>query len=116
MNYILQINGFRLLRKLRPIRASSIVLYYVLLENFNQVGFPETLEIPIATLSGESSLSLTTVRQARDELSRKGYILFTKGSSYTPSKYKLLELDSRMVLNEASKTAKPFAKEGAVNE
>lgn len=103
MNYILQINGFRLLRKLRPIRASSITLYYVLLENFNQVGFPDSLEIPIATLSGESSLSVTTVRQAREELLHKGYILFTKGSSYTPSKYKLYELDSRIVLSEAAK-------------
>lgn len=55
MNYILQLNGFRLRRRLCPIPMSAIALYYVILENFNQVGFPDSLEIPIGILAGELS-------------------------------------------------------------
>lgn len=95
MNYLMQILGFRLKRKLHPLTTSAIALYYILLENFNQVGFPTKLSIPIGVLSGETSMSETTVRSARNELMNSGFIIFNKGSVNRASVYSLIELNPR---------------------
>ena len=82
MNYILQLNGFRLRRRLCPIPMSAIALYYVILENFNQVGFPDSLEIPIGILAGELSTCDNTVRRAsRNYLTMVTYFMNPEGKS-----------------------------------
>ena len=95
MNYLLQILGFRLKRKLCPLSSSAISLYYILLENFNQVGFPSELPIPLGVLSGEASMSENTVRTARRELAESGFINFRAGSTNRAAVYSLIELDPR---------------------
>ncbi|MCI6841658.1 MAG: hypothetical protein MR889_05985 [Clostridiales bacterium] len=95
MNYILQLNGFRLRRRLCPIPMSAIALYYVILENFNQVGFPDSLEIPIGILAGELSTCDNTVRRARQELFDNGYIFYESGRQKHSAIYQLIDLDPR---------------------
>ncbi len=95
MNYILQLNGFRLRRKLCPITPTAIALYYVILENFNQVGFPDSLEIPIGILSGELSSCANTIRRARQELFDNGYIYYDIGRQKRAATYQLVDLDPR---------------------
>lgn len=95
MNYILQLNGFRLRRKLCPITPTAIALYYVILENFNQVGFPDSLEIPIGILSGELSTSSNTIRRARQVLFDNGYIYYESGRRKHSAVYQLIDLDPR---------------------
>ena len=84
MNYILQLNGFRLRRRLCPIPMSAIALYYVILENFNQVGFPDSLEIPIGILAGELSTC-----------DNNGYIFYESGRQKHSAIYQLIDLDPR---------------------
>lgn len=95
MNYILQLNGFRLRRRLCPLKPMAIALYYVILENFNQVGFPDSLEIPIGILSGELSTCENTIRRARQELFDSGYIYYEIGRQKRASIYRLIDLDPR---------------------
>lgn len=95
MNYILQLNGFRLRRRLCPITPMAIALYYVILENFNQVGFPDSLEIPIGILTGELSTCANTIRRARQELFDNGYIFYDVGRQKHASIYHLIDLDPR---------------------
>lgn len=95
MNYITQMNGFRLRRKLSPLPSMAIALYYIILENFNQVGFPDTLEIPIGILSGELSVSDNSVRKARQVLFDSGYIYYENGKSKRAAIYQLVDLDPR---------------------
>lgn len=74
MNYLKQIHGFSLRRKLVPLSASAIALYYVLLEIFNSVGFPTELSLPHGRLSAECALGKTALYRARGELVSSGYI------------------------------------------
>ena len=78
MNYLKQIHGFCLRRRLEPLSASAIALYYVLLEIFNSVGFPDELSLPLGRLSAECSLGKTALYRARDELAARGYISVRK--------------------------------------
>ncbi len=81
MNYIKQIYGFSLRRRLEPLSASAIALYYVLLEIFNSVGFPDELSLPLGRLTAESSLGKTALYRARGELTSRGYISVRKSSA-----------------------------------
>ena len=79
MNYLKQIRDFSSRRRLFPLRASSIAMYYVLLEHFNQARFPPSMPVPSAILAGELGVTEATVRNCRQELLQKGYIGFTPG-------------------------------------
>ena len=68
---------------------------YVILENFNQVGFPDSLEIPIGILAGELSTCDNTVRRARQELFNNGYIFYESGRQKRSAIYQLIDLDPR---------------------
>ena len=74
MNYLKQIKGFYLRRRLHPLTSSAITLYYLLLEQFNLVGFPQYMSIPLSRLMGESNLGKTAVCRARAELVASGYL------------------------------------------
>ena len=94
MNYIKQIYGFSLRRRLYPISASAIALYYVLLEIFNSVGFPSELSLPLGRLTSEASLGKSAVCRARRELISRGYI--TVRESITSSRsavYSICEIE-----------------------
>ena len=78
MNYLKQIYGFSLRRRLHPISASAISLYYVLLEIFNSVGFPDELTLAHGRLAAETALGKSSFYRARGELIQKGYISVQK--------------------------------------
>ena len=79
MNYLKQIRDFSSRRRLFPLRATSIAMYYVLLEHFNQARFPPAMPVPSAILAGELGVTEATIRICRQELLQKGYIGFTPG-------------------------------------
>ncbi|MBQ8509918.1 MAG: hypothetical protein IJ493_08445 [Clostridia bacterium] len=93
MNYLTQLLGFRLKRKLTPISSSALALYVVLLENFNTLGFPSTLCLPNTLLAAEAHIGKTTVNRARAELVDQGYIHYTPGQIHSAGIYQLIELD-----------------------
>ncbi len=81
MNYLKQIKGFHLRRRLYPLSCSAITLYYLLLEQFNLVGFPMTMSIPLARLASEANLGKTAICRARAELVAKGYLELKESQS-----------------------------------
>lgn len=94
MNYLKQIKGFYLRRRLYPLSCSAITLYYLLLEQFNLVGFPEVLSIPLGRLSSEASLGKTAICRARSELVAQGYLkLLEAPYRMRCAKYSLIALD-----------------------
>ena len=90
MNYLKQIREFSIRRKLFPLRATSIAMYYVLLEHFNQARFPPAMPVPAATLAGELGVTEATIRNCRRELLEKGYIELIPDGRNT--EYRLVEL------------------------
>lgn len=94
MNYLKQIKGFYLRRRLCPISSSAITLYYLLLEQFNLVGFPESLTIPLARLASEANLGKTALCRARSELVKQGYLRLEPSESRSRcARYSLVILD-----------------------
>jgi len=92
MNYLKQINEFHQRRKLYPLSGMAIALYYILLERFNQVRFPEAMPISTIFLASELSVSSTTIRNCREELVRSGYISCScRGKTCT---YVIIEMNS----------------------
>ena len=89
MNYLKQIREFSIRRKLFPLRATSIAMYYVLLEHFNQARFPPAMPIRTSMLAGELGVTETTIRNCRQELTSKGYLEALDGSH--GSVYRLIE-------------------------
>ena len=85
MNYLKQIHGFSLRRRLEPLSASAIALYYVLLEIFNSVGFPTELSLPLGRLTAECSLGKTALSRARGELVSRGYVSVRKSGTHARS-------------------------------
>lgn len=117
MNYLKQIRDFSDRRRLFPLRATSIAMYYVLLEHFNQSRFPPAMPIPAAILAGELGVTEATIRNCRRELLAKGYIGLTSGGRN--AEYRILpigcqyptgSLDFRPLDTAASQT--PFSAEG----
>ena len=95
MNYLKQIHGFCLRRKLEPLSASAIALYYVLLKIFNSVGFPLELSLPLGRLTAECSLGKTALYRARGELVSHGYISVRKSATYARSAvYAILPIEA----------------------
>jgi len=90
MNYLKQIHEFSIRRKLFPLRATSIAMYYVMLEHFNQARFPPAMPIPTALLAGELGVTEATIRNCRRELCQKGYIELLSGGRI--AEYRLVEL------------------------
>ncbi len=98
LNYLSQIIGFQLKRKLCPLTTSAIALYYVLLEDFNSAGFPDKMPICAAMLAAECGFSETTLRRARGELVACGLLNFKSGGRENYSVYALIPLSPREML------------------
>lgn len=81
MNYIKQLNAYAKKRKMDLLTSSATLLYFVLLEYANSLGFPKKLKIPNSVLVMLSSLPLTTLQRARKELIDKKYINYTFGKN-----------------------------------
>ncbi len=103
MNYLKQLKGFYLRRRLYPLSSSAIALYYMLLEQFNLVGFPKYMSIPLSRLVGESNLGKTSICRARAELVEGGY-LNVKMSLYRSQSavYSIIAIDPDEYLSPAS--------------
>ncbi len=103
MNYLNQIRGFYLRRKLYPLSSSAKTLYYILLEHFIREGFPYSLKIPIKKLKAESGLGKIIVCRARRELIKKGYLYKIKSESAKISAvYGIITIDPSILLSTLS--------------
>lgn len=99
MNYLKQIKGFYLRRRLFPLSCSAITLYYLLLEQFNLVGFPQTMSIPLGRLASEANLGRTAICRARAELVANGYLeLKTAPCRMKCASYTILSIDPEQYL------------------
>ncbi len=101
MNYLRQIKGFYLRRRLFPLSSSAITLYYLLLEQFNLVGFPQFMRIPLSRLMSETNLGKTAVCRARMELVRQKYLDCEKSECRSQSaRYSIITIDPDEYLNK----------------
>ncbi|MHB1152789.1 MAG: hypothetical protein ACYCWE_18825 [Eubacteriales bacterium] len=92
MNYLLQLNAFKKRRMLKPLNANSVLLYFILLEYSNEIGFPVSFTAANLSLQARSDLPRLTIQRARSRLIENGYITYRKGSGNQCGTYSLTDL------------------------
>ncbi len=92
MNYLLQLVGFRKRRMEEPIGMHAVLLYFILLEYANQIGFPESFTAANTMISALSGLTDLQLHRARENLAERGYIGYRKGSENRCGTYTIIDL------------------------
>ena len=92
MNYLLQLVGFRKRRMEAPVGPHAILLYFILLEYANQIGFPESFTAANLMLSSLAGLTELQLHRARESLAGNGYIGYRKGSENRCGTYTIFDL------------------------
>jgi len=120
MDYIRQLNSFKIHRTVKPIGPMAISLYLALFELDNELGFAEWFCSTFGRLS-ESAGGLTEKQfyRARNELLQNGYIEYRKSS--TPRKaghYRLIPLDDceALSIDERKANDSPMIDERKAND
>lgn len=86
-NFIAHLNGYRERRKRIPLNTNEIALYFILMEYDNELGWMDWFSVANGVLQGLSGLSLSALKRARAELTRKGYIRYRSGSGNQSGRY-----------------------------
>ena len=92
MNYLLQLVGFRKRRMEEPIGMHAVLLYFILLEYANQIGFPGSFTAANSMISALSGLTDLQLHRARENLAERGYIGYKKGSENRCGTYAVIDL------------------------
>lgn len=95
MNYITLLNNFREQRKAEPLNANEIVLWFILVEYCNEIGWIEWFTVTNGVVQGLSNLSHSSFHRARNELARKGYIKYREGSGNKAGKYLIVDFGTQ---------------------
>lgn len=93
MNYMKQLNEFYSTLDYKPLSASAVAIYIILLHIANKTGWIDEFKVANSILMSKCNLSLSTVQRSRNELIVQGYILYKKGLNQNDApKYKIKKL------------------------
>jgi hypothetical protein len=115
MNYLREINSFRLYLKTNPIPATAQALWYVLIDFHNSCGWERWITIDNLRLQAELMISKPTLIQYRLMLIQAGLLEYKSQQKRKNSgKYKLLSFDLREVKSgkETGQNSLPEQKTG----
>ena len=90
LEYIDQINKFRVWQRCHPLTSSQISLWYALIGLSNDLGGEKEISVAISTLEIETGLKKTAICQARNKLSQVGLIKWKKQNKNQSSVYELV--------------------------
>lgn len=93
MNYKKQLSEFCSTLDYKPVSASAIAVYSILLNIAAKVEGLEWFRVANVTLMSKCNLTLSTLQRARAELVEKSYIRYKKGKNQNDaSKYSIIQL------------------------
>lgn len=99
MNYLREINAFYDRIEVKPISPSAFVLWHLLMQVNNKLGWEKEFSIPVRVLSTKRGLSERSIRNARNELKTKGYLHFRSRSGRRSAVYQLVSLSANFAGN-----------------
>jgi hypothetical protein len=109
MNYLREINSFRLYLKTNPIPATAQALWYVLIDFHNSCGWERWITIDNLRLQAELMITKPTLHQHRLTLIQMGLVEYkSQQKKKSSGKYKLLsfelgEVTGRVTVKETGK-------------
>ena len=92
MNYLKQINGFWIWRKMNTISHAQMDLYFAFLDCANTALWRKDFSVPNSTLMNLCQLSKTQLFNARNQLVQLGLIEYTPGKRSCAGKYNIVPL------------------------
>lgn len=100
MNYIQEINSFRVYTAMDPLTANAQALWFLLMHINNSCGWIEWFRVSNSRLSNELCLSEKTMRNQRDILIEKGIILYqSQRRKKNSGMYKLISFEEFLKQN-----------------
>ena len=106
MSYIDWINWFWRRQATNPVSAYAIALWYAILHVFNVSRWPEQQTINRIRLQAMTGLSLSTLKAARQELAREGFLIYEPSKGSAAATYKLPQEKQGMAALPVDKSAK----------
>lgn len=95
MNYLKQLNGYKRMRRIRPLSSNAMLLYYILLEYANELYFPESFTAANSVICSLCGFSHATLDRRRRELAEKGYIRYRSGERDQCGTYSIPSIEFR---------------------
>ncbi|MDD2221656.1 MAG: hypothetical protein PHN35_06870 [Clostridia bacterium] len=92
MNYIKQLNGFWLQRRLKPLTGRQADLYYAILQCFNESHWQVSLVIPNLLLMSMCTMAERELLRNRLTLVENGLIEYRSGGRNSSGKYRIIPL------------------------
>lgn len=92
MNYLKQINGFWIWRKLNTLSHAQMDLYFAILDCANTALWKKDFSVPNSTLMNLCQLSKTQLFNARNQLIQLGLIGYTAGKKGQSGRYSIVPL------------------------
>lgn len=93
MNYIKQVNTFYRLLPNNPLSSNAQCLYLYLLNKNNEFGWAKEFTIANSIVMGFTSLNISALQRARNELKQKGYIGYKKGVGNHAGIYEMMQFE-----------------------
>lgn len=92
MNYFKQLNTFYRILSNNPISPIAQCFYCYLLNKNNELNWTKEFKVANSVIMAFTSLSISSLQRARNELVQKGYIIYKKGSGNSAGKYQIIDL------------------------
>lgn len=95
MNYIMQVNTFYRLLPNNSLSSNAQCLYSYLLNKNSELGWIKEFTIANSIVMGFTSLNISALQRARNELKLKGYINYKKGTGNNAGIYQIIEFEQQ---------------------
>lgn len=100
MNYIKELNAFYNQMEVNPLSASATLLWYTLMQVNNRTGWKKNFTVAATVLRMKSGLKDSSFKRARDELKKKGLILFHSRGGNQAAIYEIIPLSDVVNYND----------------
>ncbi len=95
MNYIIEMNCFHEISRVRDVTVSEQVLWHALMDYCNSIGWEKKFQISLCALKTYTRLSQNAIVKARARLVERGFIRYTSNGTHT-TEYELFSLTNKV--------------------
>ncbi len=96
MNYIKQVNTYYKLLPDNPLSSNAQCLYFYLINKNNELSWKKEFTVANSIVMGYTSLNISSLQRARNELKQKGYIDYKKGISNQAGQYSIIDFEQQI--------------------
>jgi len=107
LNYIKELNAFYKLNEQSHLTPNEQALYNYLLHKCNTFGWARYFTLTNTQIMAEVNIQKSSLHYARENLIKKGYIVYKKGSVKQCGTYSLISLENKVTFEGFDKPVEP---------